>query len=257
MVDLTRSWPWGLGEKRWWLAFLVMLALVGLALVVDRPLSLWAQSWPDAVRVPLREITRYGESDWILYPSAVLFLITGALALLVRWKLMRTMLWQFTALYGFIFTGVGLPSLATTIAKRVIGRARPMHFDEYGSLAFQPNWLDWTFQSFPSGHSTTAFALAAVVGFLSARWFYPALALAVVIGISRVALGVHHPSDVVAGAIVGLLGAYVIRWLFARRGWVFTRLADGGIAMRPVASLRRYFILKRRGIAPAPRQDQP
>ena len=257
MVDLTRTWPLGLGEKRWWIALIGAAVALGFALAFDRQLSLWAQSWPEPVRFPLAELTRYGESDWILYPAGVLYLVTAALALLVRWKLMRTMLWQFAALYGFIFAGVGLPSLISTLVKRLIGRGRPMHFDDHGLLSFTPNWLDWTFQSFPSGHSTTAFALAAVIGFLSPRWFYPGLVFAAGVGVSRVALGVHYPSDVVGGAILGLLGAYLVRWLFSRRGWIFSPTPGGGIFTRPMASLRRYIALKRRGSAPAPLPDQP
>jgi undecaprenyl-diphosphatase len=164
---------------------------------------------------------------------------------------MRTLLWQFAALYGFFFAGVGLPSVIATLAKRAIGRGRPDHFDQFGLLSFHPNWLDWTFQSLPSGHATTAFALAAVIGFVSPRWFYPALVFAAVIGISRVSLGAHYTSDVVAGAILGVLGAYLVRLLFARRRWMFEAAADGSIRTRPMSSLKRYLTLKRRGSAPA------
>jgi membrane-associated phospholipid phosphatase len=257
MLDLTRRWPLGLGEKRWWLTVAAMLAVLAVAVVYDHTLSVWAQGWPEAVRVPLEQITPYGESDWILYPAGALFLVTALVALFVRWKLMRTLLWQFTALYGFIFAGVGLPSLVSTLAKRAIGRGRPDHFDQYGTLAFGPNWLDWTFQSFPSGHATTAFALAAVLGFVSPRWSYPALAFAAVIGISRVSLGVHYTSDAVAGAILGLLGAYFVRLVFASRRWMFEVAPDGGLRTRPMSSLKRYLTLKRRGSAPAPQPDRP
>jgi membrane-associated phospholipid phosphatase len=257
MVDLTRRWPLGLGEKRWWLTVAAMLVLLAVALVFDRQLSVWAQGWPESVRGALEQITRYGESDWILYPAGALLLLTALVALFVRWKLMRTMLWQFAALYGFIFAGVGLPSLISTLVKRVVGRGRPDHFDQYGILSFQPNWLDWTFQSFPSGHATTAFALAAVIGFISPRWFYPGLVFAAAIGVSRVTLGVHYTSDVVAGAILGLLGAYLVRLIFARRRWVFEPAPDGGIRARPMASLGRYLTLKRRGSAPARQPDRP
>ncbi len=221
MVDLSSRWPLGLAEKRWWVAVLGALIVLVLAFALDRPVSVWAQSWPESVRFALEQITPYGESDWILYPSAALFVLTAAVASFVKWKLMRTMLWQFAALYAFFFVGVGLPSLISTLAKRLIGRGRPEYFDTLGSFSLQPNWTDWTFQSLPSGHATTAFALAAVIGFASARWFYPALALAAVIAVSRVALGVHYPSDVIAGAMLGLLGAYAVRLVFARRGWMF------------------------------------
>ena len=257
MVDLSRPWPLGLGEKRWWQAVGGALIVLAVAVAFDRQFSLLAQSWPDYVKVPLAEITPYGESGWILYPSAALYIITAALALLVRWKLMRTMLWQFAALYAFFFLGVGVPSLFTTLVKRLVGRGRPMHFEETGLFGLKSNWTDWTYQSVPSGHATTAFALAAVVGFLSPRWFYPALGLAAVIALSRLTAGVHYPSDVVAGAIVGLIGAYATRLVFASRGWIFRRDAAGRVVTRPMSSLRRYLSLKQRGSAKGPQPGRP
>jgi membrane-associated phospholipid phosphatase len=257
MVDLTRRWPLGLGEKRWWLTVAAMLAVLAIAVIFDHPLTVWALNWPESVRVPLEQITRYGESDWILYPAGALYIVTALVALVTRWKLMRTLLWQFAALYAFIFSGVGLPSLAATLIKDAVGRGRPDRFDQYGTLSFQPNWLDWTFQSFPSGHATTAFALAAAIGFISPRWFYPGLAFAAVVGVSRVSLGVHYTSDVVAGAILGVLGAYLVRILFASRRWMFEAAPTGEVRARPISSLRRYLTLKRRDIAPAPRTNRP
>jgi membrane-associated phospholipid phosphatase len=197
----------------------------------------------------LRQITDYGEPAWILVPAGGLFVLTAAVALVTRWRLMRTMLWQFCALYAFIFVGVGLPWLVTALLKRAIGRGRPELFETSGLLGLHPNWSEWTQQSFPSGHATTAFALAVVLGFLAPRWLWPALALAAAVGVSRVGLGVHYPSDVLAGAIVGGLGAYLVRWLFARRGWMFTTAPDGSIEGRAMSSLRRYLRLKRRGSA--------
>jgi undecaprenyl-diphosphatase len=257
MTDLSRAWPFGLGEKRWWIAVGSALVLLAVALAFDRQISVWAQALPKPVRQVLAQFTPYGESAWILIPAAALFLLTAAVALFVRWKLMRTMLWQFTALYAFIFLGVGLPSLFTTLVKRLVGRGRPVHFNDVGTLGFHPNSFDWTYQSFPSGHATTAFALAAVVGFASERWFYPVLVLASLIGLSRLTLGVHYPTDVIAGAIIGLLGAYAVRVVFAARGWMFRRAPDGRIAARPLSSLRRYLTLKRRDSAPKPQPDRP
>lgn len=257
MTDLSRPWPFGLGEKRWWIAVLAVLALLGIALFIDRQASVLAQGWPQPVREALDQLTPYGESGWILFPAGGLYIITAAVALFVRWKLMRTILWQFAALYAFIFAAVGLPSLFTTIAKRLIGRARPMHFDEVGLLSFKWNVADWSYQSFPSGHATTAFAVAATVGFISERWFYPALALASAIALSRVTLGAHYPSDVLIGAVVGLLGAYAVRWWFAGRRWMFESAPNGQIRARPMSSLKRYLTLKRRGSARAQQPSRP
>ncbi|MFP4283413.1 MAG: phosphatase PAP2 family protein, partial [Opitutales bacterium] len=52
-------------------------------------------------------------------------------------------------------------------------------------------------------HTTAAFALAVTLGTLRPRWLVPLLAYALVIGWSRIALFVHHPSDIVMGAILG------------------------------------------------------
>jgi undecaprenyl-diphosphatase len=257
MVDLSKPWPLGLGEKRWWVTVAVVLAALAVALVFDHQISVWAVGLPATIGDPLGQITRYGESDWILYPAAFLFIITVAVAMFVRWKLMRSMLWQFAYLYAFIFVGVGLPSLISTLVKRLIGRGRPTEFDTAGLFTMRWNWTDFAYQSFPSGHATTAFALAAVVGFISERWFYPALVFAAAIGFSRITEGVHYASDVLVGALLGLLGAYAVRWFFARQGWMFTATTAGCIAARPMSSLRRYLQLKRRDTAPKPQPDRP
>ena len=76
----------------------------------------------------------------------------------------------------------------------------------------------WSMRAFPSGHATTAFAAAIAFGALWPRlrpllWTY-----AIVIALSRVIVTAHHPSDVVAGAIAGAVGALLVRdWMAARR----------------------------------------
>lgn len=69
--------------------------------------------------------------------------------------------------------------------------------------------------SFPSGHTAASFAAAGALMFMKAKGRIPALILAVVIGLSRLYLYVHYPSDVVCGAILGLIcgffGAYFAR----------------------------------------------
>jgi 4-diphosphocytidyl-2-C-methyl-D-erythritol kinase len=94
-------------------------------------------------------ITRLGESDWILDPSLVLLVISMLLALAVPRPPLRPALWEMSALWAFIFFGVGTPSLVTAIVKRMIGRSRPEHFEAVGAFDFRTmSWLDWTYQSF-------------------------------------------------------------------------------------------------------------
>ena len=211
-----------------------------------------------AFAVPCEQITRYGESDWILIPAGALLLLTALVAVFVRWKLMRTLLWQFAALYGFILVGVGLPEPhrnARSSASSAVG-ARVLRPVRHAELPAQLARLDLPELSRP-GHATTAFALAAVIGFVSPRWFYPGLVFAAAVGVSRVSLGVHYASDVVAGAILGLLGAYVVRLSSRGAAGCSRSTPNGGIRARPMSSLRRYLTLKRRGSAPAPQPSRP
>jgi len=67
--------------------------------------------------------------------------------------------------------------------------------------------------SFPSGHAAGAFAFAAFVAVRAPRWAVPAFACAFAVAWSRCVLGVHYPSDVLAGALLG--GAVGVA--FARR----------------------------------------
>lgn len=64
-----------------------------------------------------------------------------------------------------------------------------------------------TEKSFPSAHATLAFALAGAIALRNRRWGNALLCMAALVAFGRVAAGVHYPTDVVAGAIVGLLAA--------------------------------------------------
>src|SRR3989338_8623276 len=70
--------------------------------------------------------------------------------------------------------------------------------------------------SFPSGHAAFFFALSTVVFLYNKRlgvWFYAASA---VIGLARVAAGVHYPTDILGGAVLGVFAAYGTHLFFAR-----------------------------------------
>src|SRR3990170_3696626 len=70
--------------------------------------------------------------------------------------------------------------------------------------------------SFPSGHATFFFALAVIMLHVDKRWFKYFLTGAIVVGIARVFVGVHYPLDILGGALVGWLGAYLVSKLLPR-----------------------------------------
>lgn len=244
MFDLSKPWPLGLSRKTWWWFALGFVALLGLVVWFDPLTSAWARAWPRPVNDFFAYITDYGLSDWILIPALALFIVSGLLGLVIPKRTPKLALKQMAGLYAYIFVGVGLPGLVANLIKRSIGRGRPELFDQVGSLGFQNFFNDFTYQSFPSGHTTTAFAFAFVVGFLAKRWFPWLLLGAIAIGISRIAVGAHYPTDVLGGVVVGTLGAYAVRAFFAARSWVFKRLPDGTITARDLSAVRR--LLRRR-----------
>jgi membrane-associated phospholipid phosphatase len=69
--------------------------------------------------------------------------------------------------------------------------------------------------SFPSGHATTAFTMGGVVAFRLEKWQWRlcVIALAALVGLSRIMVGVHWPVDVLAGAGGGWLTAWAATWL--------------------------------------------
>jgi undecaprenyl-diphosphatase len=239
MIDLTSPYPFGLDRRNWPFFLGGFVVVLVLLLLVDHPLSvLVTQHDKDSLHLA-NEITRWGESDWILIPSGVVLIVTAVLAWLVRARIYRLALIEMSQIVALIFVGVGLPGLVSTILKRLVGRSRPVVFDQAGILGFHPVFNDFGFESWPSGHTTTAFALCMVIGFLSPRWFWIGLLYAVAVAGSRLALGAHYPSDAVSGCVLGVLGAYTVRNYFAGRRWGFERLPDGRIVQRPVMAIVR------------------
>lgn len=75
--------------------------------------------------------------------------------------------------------------------------------------------------SFPSGHTTEAFAMAWAITMLSGKWWITVsvYCLAIFIAYSRMALGVHYPSDVLGGIILGTMIGFLTLKLAARITW--------------------------------------
>lgn len=97
---------------------------------------------------------------------------------------------------------VALSHLLVQIAKRTVARRRPAKVVQCVSRVREPDCF-----SFPSGHATASMSLALVYGMAFPTWAVPLLLLAFLVGFSRVRLGVHFPSDVLAGQVIAVLTA--------------------------------------------------
>lgn len=104
-------------------------------------------------------------------------------------------------------------TVATYAIKRAVHRDRPAQ--QYSFIV--PSENDRSY-SFPSGHTSNAFCTATSLSLNYPKWYViaPSLAWATAVGYSRMHLGMHYPSDVLAGAVLGAGSAYVsyavMRW---------------------------------------------
>lgn len=141
--------------------------------------------------------------DWLAKP---LVLVAISLALLAIGLVFKRPVFRLAGLESLIAHAVA--GLLSNGLKHLVGRPRPK-FTHSGEFQFSPT-LEFGLDSFPSGHSTASFAVASVLArhFPRAAWIlYGAASL---VAMSRVLRGSHFPSDVVAGAGLGVLAGYVV-----------------------------------------------
>jgi membrane-associated phospholipid phosphatase len=100
----------------------------------------------------------------------------------------------------YVGTSVAVTIVLTSITKYVVNRPRP--YETYPDIEKKGNGGS---PSFPSGHTSEAFALATSVSLSYPKWYIiaPSFVWAGAVGYSRMYLGVHYPSDVLAGAVLG------------------------------------------------------
>lgn len=239
-IPARRWWPvWPLTGRVVLGAACSILLVAAVMIVMDAWAITEARNLPAWIRNVFGEITDFGKSGWFLWPIGILLLAIAALASPALPRFSQLVLAAIVVRLGFVFTAIALPGLFDTIIKRLIGRGRPFVPDIANPYVYAPFAWSPAYASLPSGHATNAFAAAIAIGALWPRtrlvmWIYAA-----VIAVSRVVVTAHHPSDVVAGAIVGAVGALLVRSWFASCRLGFAIDADGSIRALPGPSWRR------------------
>ena len=107
---------------------------------------------------------------------------------------------------------LALVTAVVTAIKDTVDRVRPALADPtVQTVVATPHT-----PSFPSGHTATAFAAAVAIGAICPRLRWPLVALATLVGLSRVYLGVHYGLDVLAGAALGTAVGLSAAWAMKR-----------------------------------------
>jgi undecaprenyl-diphosphatase len=177
---------------------------------------------------PARVLTDFGKDEYVLWCLAAALIAIAIIGPLLQGASRMRVLHLGTHLQ-YLFLAVLVPVLCTEAIKWVVGRGRPFVGGKANPFNFAPFTGTEAYFSFPSAHSVTAFALAFAVGAVWPRMRIAMYLYAAVIGATRLVLLAHHPSDVVAGAVIGLIGAMAIRYHFAARQLGFAVGRNGEI----------------------------
>jgi membrane-associated phospholipid phosphatase len=162
-------------------------------------------------------ITVLGEAGWYLVGTALLGLLFHFF-----WKREE---WARRCL--FIFTAIAASGLITDLIKWLMGRWRPKaYFDQqiYGFGLFGSGYEQ---TSFPSGHATTVWALSLSLAVIFPRYRFLWYGLAIIVSISRMVVGAHYLSDILAGLYVAAMTVN-----FLRDRPLFRRYLGGGVVSR-------------------------
>ena len=140
-----------------------------------------------AFDAPVTFITRLGDKGFLWIALTVVLI-----ALAVKKKGLRRV--AFSCALALILSAV----VCNIILKPAVMRVRPYDLLEIEIMVERLHDF-----SFPSGHTSAAFAFAAAVWLNNRKYGIPAVALAVIMGLTRLYLCVHFPTDVIAGAVAG------------------------------------------------------
>ncbi len=192
-----------------WVGAILLVIATAMAsyLLVDSTVSGWFQNprntWHQNVWVSaFRQLGKAGVPIWLL-------LVWGCL----------TDRWRPTAvtLAALVLVGVSVSPL-----KAIVRRCRPSTVIAAFEQSLPLQDIPWHEKgSFPSGDAAAAFAVATTLSSsLGGLWWIILFAAASAIGLFRVTGLAHYPSDVLAGALIGVLsGVYAMRWMARRYDW--------------------------------------
>jgi undecaprenyl-diphosphatase len=242
LASLDKRWrrkQTGFEPLRWQTSLFMTANIVLLsALLLDSAVGAGEKSVAAPIHFFGKMLTNFGESGWIIVLSAFLFLEGWAGSRLLPSARCRCQAVQISRLGGYLPASIALSGVVANLLKRAIGRARPMHFHDWGAFGFSPFNGHASFESFPSGHATTIGAFFAALAFLFPRYRFIFAACALWLAATRVMIGAHYPSDVIAGLALGGWFSFMMAIVYSRYGLLF-RVSENGWPVPRLPILRK------------------
>ena len=165
----------------------------------------------------LRAVTDAAKSHYYLIPALLIMTIISTQNWRARSLSAKKLLMRAYERAAFIFIAIAIPGIFINIVKQLIGRGRPRTFDEFGAYVFSPFEFTHVFQSFPSGHATTAGSLGMIIALFHPKFRWPTLIIAGFLAFARVPANAHYLSDVMTGYMIGTVSTLLFaRWLASR-----------------------------------------
>jgi membrane-associated phospholipid phosphatase len=188
-------------KKAFFLSLTALLLIVISYFYADQQTTQWCHHHlTQSEKEVFLFITQFGDSTFYLIGFPIL-----ALFFHYYWK---SSIW--TNRFLFLFSAIAVSGILADIIKVIAGRFRPSELLSHGMYGFDFFHIDRALTSFPSGHTATAFALATSISYMWPKFTLPAWIFAITVGISRIAITAHYPSDVIGGALTGIFSVYVL-----------------------------------------------
>jgi len=202
----------GLAKKTAIAAGITAMIYLVLFFFFDRTIDIcihnnWAKTW----------VFRLGTYiSYLAKGSFINFAITICLIVIIITDQYTTKRW--TRYLFYICITASLSIIISDSFKYLLARYRPiMLFDNnlYGMHYFSS---EWALNSTPSGHTTRAFSILTAASFLYRRLTVVFISIAALIGVSRVLVTAHYPSDVLLGAFIGIVtAAWTYKYFFSTK----------------------------------------
>ena len=211
----------------------LLLVLTVLCLPFDRALSHFVETLP---RTPLyyliRDLSDLGKAMWYVVGTIVLYALFSGLSAFCQNLEYKEKFTDWAKYFGFAALTLCVSGVLEIFLKMLIGRGRPAETADFSNMMFHPISFDHLYQSFPSGHTQTAFTCAFLVAARARSLRIPALLFGIFIAWTRIMQNAHFLSDTVGGLLIAWLGLLLTQWLVEQET-LRARLRSG----EPLASL--------------------